>query len=339
MSNILDIAVQMTGQRNNDDIQNSLIKTVFELFPPMEELHFYTVSPLHDQLTRTSVAQRIAQGDNTPGLHVDSTITRGITPDGALLSSLKQRGPTHEEMAQDQIRMCFPVIVNDTVSGLIAVHSGHYLDEGDNVLGSLVLLYSNFVGLIQEKDTDTLTGVLNRRAFDYQISRLTDTLANQSAATAGSDQHECHWLVLLDVDHFKKVNDNFGHIIGDEILILVARLLTENFRGTDEIFRYGGEEFAVLLGPSTRQDARNAVERFRQSVEDYPFPQVGRLTVSCGINPMDSYDHIASMIGRADQALYYAKEQGRNRVFEYRDLVDAGTIRAETNGGNDIELF
>ncbi|MDX1757075.1 MAG: GGDEF domain-containing protein [Marinobacter sp.] len=338
MADILDIAVSITLRRHHDDVRESLIKTVFELFS-VNELHFYSVSQGHEQLTRTTVAIGRCRGDASGPMQVDSTVTRGILAEGALLTSLQEHRPVQEELPCGQIRLCIPVIVNDIVSGLIVVYHDPDLDDSRSALAALVRLYSNFVGLIQEKDMDTLTGVLNRRAFEYQIGRLMGPELGNPKLNPDNQEPMPWWLVLLDVDHFKRVNDSFGHLIGDEILILIARLMNEHFRTVDEIYRYGGEEFAVLIGPSTQHGARSAVERLRLVVEQYPFPQVDRVTISCGMVPLDHYDHVSNVIGRADQALYYAKKQGRNRVYEFRELVEAGVAKAGPNNRSDAEPF
>ena len=91
-----------------------------------------------------------------------------------------------------------------------------------------------------------------------------------------------HWLAVSDIDFFKRVNDDFGHLYGDEVLLLMANIMRETFRGTDILFRFGGEEFVIVLRSTNQQGAHQALERFRITVEEYDFPQVGNVTISIG---------------------------------------------------------
>jgi diguanylate cyclase (GGDEF)-like protein len=149
---------------------------------------------------------------------------------------------------------------------------------------------------------------------------------------------EQFWLAMIDVDHFKQVNDQFGHQIGDEVLILVGRILKNTFRGYDRVYRFGGEEFVVLLRCPDHAAALQTGERFREKMEQYRFPQVGRITVSVGLSSIRSGDAPDVVCNRADQAVYYAKRHGRNRVCSYDDLVAQGSLQADVRDGG-VELF
>ncbi len=142
---------------------------------------------------------------------------------------------------------------------------------------------------------------------------------------------------MVDIDHFKLVNDRFGHLYGDEVLILVANILRNSFRSHDRIFRFGGEEFVVLLRSTTLETAHRVFNRFRTAVESYPFPQVGQITVSLGFVSTDTGAPV-EILGKADQALYYAKENGRNRVCYYDDLISSGQLTAKVSN-DEMELF
>src|SRR5262249_51581637 len=160
-------------------------------------------------------------------------------------------------------------------------------------------------------DKDWLTGLFNHRylrsALDSEISRA-------------MRQEHVFSVILLDVDHFKIYNDTHGHLAGAEVLRGVARILQEVGRTEHLCARYGGEEFVVLVPYATRDGARAVAERIRAAVEQYPFVEretqpEGAVTVSLGVAtyPDDGVDG-ESLIGRADAALYLAKEKGRNRV-------------------------
>jgi diguanylate cyclase (GGDEF)-like protein len=146
------------------------------------------------------------------------------------------------------------------------------------------------------------------------------------------------WLGLIDIDHFKRVNDNHGHLLGDEALLLLSRLMRSSFRFHDHLYRFGGEEFVVLMRCDDAAAATIALQRLRSNVERYAFPQLGHLTVSIGFTQVLPSDSPASAFDRADKAVYYAKQHGRNQVQHHADLVAAGLLALESRS-SDVELF
>ena len=156
-----------------------------------------------------------------------------------------------------------------------------------------------------------------------------------------TDPSQQPWLAVIDIDHFKQVNDRYGHLFGDEVLILVANLLRSSFGSQHRVFRFGGEEFVVLLHPMTLDEATHALEHFRSTVQDYDFPQVGRVTVSLGFSGAHMQTPSPTqLLSQADEALYYAKENGRNRVCHFESLQAQGILnKHEQVTHNDVELF
>jgi diguanylate cyclase (GGDEF)-like protein len=120
--------------------------------------------------------------------------------------------------------------------------------------------------------------------------------------------------VLLDIDHFKRVNDTYGHDTGDFVLRKITELIKENVRRSDILARYGGEEFVIILPETDVKGTSRQIERMRKIIEKTSFDGVGNLTISAGITSYTGKDSSKSMITRADKALYLAKEDGRNRV-------------------------
>ena len=144
---------------------------------------------------------------------------------------------------------------------------------------------------------------------------------------------------MVDLDHFKRINDQFGHLYGDEVLLLLARIMRDSFRHQDKVFRFGGEEFVVVLKAVSEDEVRAALERFRVAVATYPFPQVGQVTASIGYTRIHADDTIPEIVGRADEALYVAKDNGRDQIAGYETLRAAGKIATREKPANDIELF
>ena len=154
---------------------------------------------------------------------------------------------------------------------------------------------------------DTLTGLPNRNAYN---ERLETELARWKR------YHSPLSLIIWDIDHFKSINDNYGHKAGDKVLLLIAKQLSDHSRATDFISRFGGEEFTMLLPNTDGQSALKVANQLRQAIEKTGFNASGAsvaITISCGITEFMPDDTDESAFERADQALYQAKEQGRNR--------------------------
>ncbi len=153
--------------------------------------------------------------------------------------------------------------------------------------------------------TDVLTGAYNRRMF-------MDLLARELKRT--SRYGERFSLLMFDIDHFKEVNDQYGHDTGDRVLVKIVDLGKQTIRKSDVLARWGGEEFMVLLPETGHEMAHTLGERLRCRIAGYRFPGTGRLTVSVGVTGFNSGDTIDSLLKRVDEALYAAKRSGRNRV-------------------------
>ena len=202
-------------------------------------------------------------------------------------------------------------------------------------INAILRILKNHLALLDYGELDTLTGMLNRKTYEASFEKLRQRLRLADAARAVK---EPSWLGLVDIDKFKCINDNYGHLFGDEVLLLVSQLMKTCFRGTDQLFRFGGEEFVIVLDHATTEGVEIAFDRLRQAIATFEFPQVGRVTISLGYSQIYPTDSPSSCVERADAALYYAKHHGRNNIRSYETLVAAGELSAKDGGGN-IELF
>ena len=156
--------------------------------------------------------------------------------------------------------------------------------------------------LMQENQTDPLTGLGNRRAFHLAIDEVLSSRRYQPVCIA-----------MIDVDHFKKYNDTYGHLEGDQVLKKLGQVLNRCTREQDTVIRFGGEEFSVIMPGSSLEESQVLAERLRAAVEKECFPNQS-VTISIGVSSRTMDDDIESLLKRADEALYAAKAKGRNCV-------------------------
>jgi len=169
------------------------------------------------------------------------------------------------------------------------------------------LLYNKAIAQARK---DPLTEIYNRVAFDEAIEKELSSYRRHQADFA---------MMIIDIDHFKQVNDTYGHIAGDKVLKSVAQVIKKTIRLSDEVFRYGGEEFVVILSNTNQGGARFIAERVKKQIENLvvKINQNVSVTASIGISSSDRLEDSAKILEHADKALYQAKDQGRNRVVSY----------------------
>jgi diguanylate cyclase (GGDEF)-like protein len=224
--------------------------------------------------------------------------------------------------------LCIPLVALEETLGVLVLESEKtdtFREEDIRVLQSVAGICAvgirNAMQLHQAKtmaSTDGLTGIYNRRGFE---TRIIESLAAAERNGLGLA------LLMIDIDHFKKLNDEFGHLLGDEVLRQVARLFTQHIRKNDLVCRYGGEEFAILLPETHTERALAVAEKLRRVVQEHQFPGVPRpVTISLGVADFPNHSRTRDELVRAaDSALYVAKVNGRNRIETAEQAIDKGT--------------
>jgi diguanylate cyclase (GGDEF)-like protein len=234
----------------------------------------------------------------------------------------------------------FPLPGEQGSVGLIEIELGPHrtsLQPRDvRMIHGVLRLLSNHLAVLDYGQRDTLTGLLNRRTFEQTFVKIVD---RSRMLTRGAGDQAPSWFAIADIDRFKSINDRYGHLFGDDVLLLVARLMRQAFRGCDQLFRFGGEEFVIVLEGTPAESVEATLDRFRRRVAEHVFPQVGEVTISIGYTCIGPSDPAVTCFDRADAALYYAKENGRNQLRCYETLIADGHLDKREDATADIELF
>lgn len=213
--------------------------------------------------------------------------------------------------------MCVPLICVGEKLGVLALDSAvrnafdvediQPLESVADICAAAIQNANYFERMRQLAYVDGLTGIHNRRHFEMRIGDELERASRFQRRIA---------VLMLDIDHFKRLNDEFGHLLGDEVLRGVAGILKQQLRKVDVVCRYGGEEFAVLVPETTGDNAVLVAEKLRRQVESHLFPGVPRpVTISCGVADYPTHGLTRDeVVAAADGALYRAKQTGRNRV-------------------------
>ena len=237
--------------------------------------------------------------------------------------------------------------------GVIEIHCAAALGETDQqTVDQLRRAYRNMYRLLEYSDRDALTGLLNRKSLDdafYSavLEELDDPTGELKAARSvvsaptTERRHRVppnYWLGLAVVDQFALINDKHGHLIAEEVLLLVARILNNTFRTYDQIYRFDSEHFGVLMHCPEESVVLAVFERFRANVEKFNFPQVGRITVSCGFSTVTADDSPSTALEKTERAVDVAQKSGHNAVRSYLDLVRKGILDGAQKVGA-VDLF
>jgi diguanylate cyclase (GGDEF)-like protein len=247
---------------------------------------------------------------------------------------------------EDGVLSVMTVMESRAATTYLVINSANDLRDIDShMIDGMLQIYRNFCQLLQESQTDSLTGLANRKTFDECFSRVYELQPfGDDECSVEVDQRRPtvqtnYWLAMVDIDHFKLVNDRFGHLYGDEVLILLAHLLKNAMRNDDLVFRFGGEEFVLMIRCQSRDEAAGLLERLRKSVESQDIPQVGQVTISMGATEMIRNTFAGTLLDYADKALYYSKQNGRNRLTFFEDMISQGLATREVAPSENLDFF
>lgn len=332
VNSLLSKLVALTRERDENALESALVTTLTDV-----------IATIHGAQAKPAVLFHI-QDDKKRLL--TATSTDKITPNPTLADEFKAaifnccnsgKLVSYTSPDSETIKLYPLKNANGRTASVISIEDPLIDHRLDTTIVTLLQIYQNFTDLINDNESDTLTGLLNRKTFDQRISRILTQM--QGAAKRKDDKsNQVFFLAIFDIDHFKRVNDHFGHLIGDEVLLLFAQLMRQSVRETDPLFRFGGEEFVGMFECSSKADIHMVLERFRQKIQQFTFPQVGKITVSTGYTEIHELDAASQIIDRADSALYFAKNNGRNRTACYEQLIADGLLE-EINNQGGIELF
>ena len=262
---------------------------------------------------------------------------------------------------QDGPRIYFyPLLdeVRDDERGVLEVHAGSILDDGARlIIDQIHCVYRNMHVLLAYSDHDPLTGLLNRKSLDdtfYSavLEELTSTSPGAGASTPSSAPQDAkpaeperrhrvppnYWLATIAVDHFQLLNDKHGHLLMEENTLLITRIMNNTFRTHDRLYRLGGDRFAALFHCPEESSAQNLLERLRDSIERFNFPQLSRVTVSIGFTRIQSNDTPDAALERSEQAIDYVQRNGYNQVCSHAGLLRRGFFGLVQRSGS-VDVF
>jgi diguanylate cyclase (GGDEF)-like protein len=315
---VIESIVTLTEQRDQRSLEFSLFSSLQEMLDPRD---CWLLS-----LERDDAGVRVVAGD------------AGLLPTEVMARALAEPRDQELHLLQADHReylVASTLSVDDEHTRLLVIARGSWDEDNLRLVRGMLKVYQNFVTLLRDSAKDTLTGLFNRRKLE---AKLNDLLAATLHGRRYRDLRHSDFLAVLDLDHFKRVNDTHGHLIGDETLLSFANILRRTLRDDDLIYRYGGEEFVIILQELSADQAESVLDRVRRNVEKYAFPQVGQVTVSIGFTMLQPGATPPKVIEQADRTLYYAKEHGRNQVQGFQTLIERDELRAQTDEGS-IELF
>jgi diguanylate cyclase (GGDEF)-like protein len=345
MTELVEHLADLTALRDRDALDLALIAAVVDLLQPEAAAICRLVGEVGDERWRICAQLRIGQAATC-----DSAWSKLDTLPPISDFPLRQLAIGSLQTQQSITAAVFPLGRTPETAGVLELTTNTRLAADSlRLVQGILRLYVNFSNLLDYGERDSLTELLNRKTFDGAFLKATVeqelSVQNSHGVPYGDAERRdatpsgTYWLAMIDIDHFKRVNDNYGHLIGDEVLLLLARLMRSHFRFHDQLYRFGGEEFVVLMRCHGETEAFNVLERLRILTQQHLFPQVGTITISIGFTEIKAGDSPSGAFERADKAVYYSKEHGRNQVCSFAGLIFKGEVTDLASNVGDVELF
>ena len=320
MTQLVDNLADLTALRDRDALDIALVSAVHDMLQPNSTAICRVVGDAGSERWRTCA--QLLQGQSQPTCDsawadLDSLPTLSDKP-------LRQQATKTHQILQTEgapSLTLFPLKGNLDSIGVLEITTEQPLTaELKRLVSGVLRLYLNFQALLDYGERDALTELLNRKTFDgaFLKATLEQNRADLAEEQAPEDRRShapagTYWLVMIDIDRFKHVND--------------------------QLYRFGGEEFVVLMRCNGEDEAAAVLERLRATTEAYQFPQVGTITISIGFSEVKTGDTPSAAFERADKAVYHAKGHGRNQVCSHAALIASGDLVEQAANVGDMELF
>ena len=357
MSTLIEHILKLTDHRDRDLLELTLSKALIDLLP-IQRIIIARVMSQEGEKRWLEVARLDAKGGGKllDPMHVDFSTLPRLEDAADRVKCLQSRQVVEIAWAgEDGPRINMLPLFSDSRiddEGVIEIHSNAVLTSEELLMiDQLRRIYRNMYSLLEYSDRDALSGLLNRKSLDdafySAVLEELDGVTGEprvSGVPKGQDQERRHqvpanyWLGSAIIDNFALINEKHGHLIAEEVLLLVARVMNNTFRTYDRIYRFGGEHFGVLMHCPDEALVLAAFERFRANVEKFNFPQVGRVTVSCGFTSVMADDSPSSALDKTERAVDFAQRSGHNKVCSHLGLVRRGFF-GETPKVGGVDIF
>lgn len=338
----LDIVLNLTRLRDRDALEVGLAAALYGLARP-ERLRAWRIV---EQQGEKYLSQCLLFDEESllhvPEIQLDLDQMQPLQHWPAVWREVCESGQPQVSLGQD-VSLLLPVCLPQPILLIQLENVDAETQQDLPELHWLMQVYANHLRMLDYAEKDTLTGLLNRKTFETHFNKLLALESISDEKNRRFHQRRRHsdaglWLAEIDIDYFKSINDRFGHLYGDEVLLLLSGVLKRHLRLQDNLYRFGGEEFVAVLCPTSDEDAQQVFERLRHAVEEHEFPQVGKVTISIGYTRILANADASTVLGEADEALYYAKHHGRNQCCNYATLVQQH-LTPEKTTHSDAELF
>ncbi|MCL2658481.1 MAG: GGDEF domain-containing protein [Betaproteobacteria bacterium] len=337
MLRLLEQVNAMSSSRDREQISLRLVSAMRDVLSASIVALYAVSASVHGPLValvaeaRRGAKSICSEDDRTPQLDLADTF---------LMKAVRRPGEMREDAGDGKHRIALAIGEVGNPHALLVAYCEAKMNAGAvQAFRHIAHFYQNQLDLLDYAELDTLTKLLNRKTFDENFDRFLMRAGrpipvDYDRRNGDEPSERSSWLAVIDIDRFKRINDGFGHLFGDEVLLRVADLMRKSFRQSDKLFRFGGEEFIVLLRHASNCDAFEIFDRFRGSVETHEFPQIGQVTASVGYTRIDPRLPPTEILSRADETLYFSKANGRNQVNCYESLLENGSVKSIRHADN-----